>query len=206
MHYNTTSRIVIQGRPLLLFNEALVYITELVDLYSVPKLFNDNYKIEIKKDDILIQFESYLPNSCKYFQPKMKKVLLQSIYNLNLSGEMFTYDFLVFPALKALEGHLKMILSEHSINIDQRGFEIFYSTDNGQNYILKDSYVDLITCTKKRKYIEDAYGHYNRQRHTLFHWANPAAPFDQTRILESNGQARGLIMDTLKIIDQYFVL
>ncbi|MCK4260791.1 MAG: type II toxin-antitoxin system RnlA family toxin [Halanaerobiales bacterium] len=62
-YYKTTNKAVLQGRPLMLFSEASMFVTELVEVDEIPRLFNDNYNIEISKENIMEQYECLLPNS-----------------------------------------------------------------------------------------------------------------------------------------------
>ncbi len=203
IEYYKTETVVMKGRPLLLFNEVMVMLTQLVDLEDIPKTFNDYYKIEIKKDDIETQYEINLSNSYDKHPIKLKKVLLQAIYNNNLEGDMFEYTFLPFPALRALEGHLKYIVSNYSIELEKG---IIGSIFKGQNYGLSQECKTKIVDTKKIKYLEDAYKHYRNHRHSLSHWADFDTPLDTTRIIESISEAKQLIIDTLLLIDKYYIL
>lgn len=203
-YYHSTNKVMIQGRPLLLFNEAMICITELVELEDLPKLFNDIFKVDIKKDDIIEQYQYYLPNSYAQHPLKLKKVLMQAVYNLNLEGDMFAYDFLAFSALKAIEGHLKIVLSKYSIYVRNNSFGFFEKED--LKYVLQQVHATTIACTETVAYIESLYNFYHSQRHALVHWGDPDAPVDQTRIMENIGEARSIIIDSFQLIDKYYVL
>lgn len=203
-YYHTSNKIMLQGRPLLLFNEGVVCIVELVDTDELPKLFNDYFKVEIPKEDVNEQYEHYLPNSHDKHPTKLKKFLMQAVYNYNLEGEMFAYDHLPFPAVKALEGHLKMVLNKYSIEVKKNSFYMFDKT-NGRHE-LQEKYKTEIRCTKTVAYIEEVYNFYFIQRHSLAHWGDVSEPIDQTRILENITEAKSIIMDSLRYIDSYFVL
>lgn len=204
-YYTTTNKTMVQGKPLLLFNEALTFISELIDLEEIPKVFNDLYKINIEKDFIEEQYEHYFPNSHHIFSNKMKKVLFQAVYNIQIKGEMYDQTFLVFPALKALEGYLKIELQSHSIPLNNNKFNMFEKSVTSDRYKLKEEFEHNISNDKKT-HLEDSYNFYRKHRHNLFHWADPSAPVDETRIIENYGEINGLLVNTFKLIDEYYLL
>lgn len=202
IQFFSTGTMMIQGRPLALFNEASVYLTELVDAESISKMFNDYYKINIDKKNIENQYLHYLPNSHDKHNKKMKKVLLQAVYNLNLDGEMYEYSTLIFPGLRVLEGHLKKILNAHSIFLQNNKFSMFKVGENTTKYSL---IVDNVLSDSLKNYFEDVYNFYNKHRHGLFHW-NIEDEIDTTRTIDTLIEAKALIRDTLSKIDEYYTL
>lgn len=204
-YYPTTKKVMVQGRPLLLFNEALVYFTELLELDEIPKVFNDLFEITIQKSDVEEQYQYFFPNSFQVHSSKLKKVLHQAIYNLQITGDMYDQSFLVFPAFKALEGHLKIEMKKHSIDLDNNRFSMFKKDSSGKRYELKEEFRSNID-DDKRKQLEKSYNFYSNQRHALFHWADPSLATDETRIIENFGEIKGLIINTFQLIDEYYLL
>lgn len=149
-HYDT-NKLMVQGKPQTLFSCITTYVTELVDIEEIPKIFNQTYKLNIDKNNVRDEFQYYLPNSYDKFNLKMEKVLYQAVYNLNLSGDMFDGTFLAQPALRVLEGHLKRIVIERKIVPDNKyikrnGFDFF--EPNGSKYQLKADSVGTATSTE----------------------------------------------------------
>ncbi|MGG3990065.1 type II toxin-antitoxin system RnlA family toxin [Bacillus smithii] len=203
-YYKTKKKILIQGIPLLLFTEAMSLLTELIELDDIPHFFNENYNINLSKNDVEELFDHYFPYSSDKHPVKLKKVLYQAVYNLQIKGDMFTYSYLVFPALKALEGHLKYCLHNYSISLENNKFNMFKFDESRTRYFLKTEHHSKVGDPSRINYFEKAYNFYNRQRHSLFHWADPSLPIDDTRELENIGEARTIILDTFKIIDEYY--
>lgn len=205
-YYYTTSKVMIQGRPLLLFNEAISYITELLDLEKIPSTFNDYFNVDIKKTNIEQVYSSFFPYSHSHHSPKLKKVLHQAIYNLQLEGDMFDYTFLAFPSLRALEGHLKYILVSNGIQLENNTFSMYNKVPGTGKYILDPSYISVLNNPAKVEYMERVYNFFKVNRHRLFHWSNPCAPIDQTPVIENLGEAKGIITSTFQIIDEYYTI
>lgn len=135
---------MVQGKPRMLFSCIITYITELVDIDEIPKIFNQTFNLNIDKSNIQNEFQYYLPNSYNKFNEKMTRVLHQAVYNLNINGDMFDGTFLAQPALRVLEGHLKKIVIDRQIAPDNNyikynGFDFFES--NGSKYQLKSESV-----------------------------------------------------------------
>ena len=206
INYYSNKKVVIQGRPLLLFNEIITMFSELIDFDEIPKVFNDCYEIEIKKDDVMSQYEIKMPNSYNKNELKLKKVLLQAVYNTNIKGDMFDYSYLVAPALRALEGHIKYVYKHNSIIIGDKQIGIIFDNNNIDNrHYLKNNYKTNLD-NNKIKYIEKAYNYYFINRHSLFHWNDVELPQDDTRIIENYGEAIRIINDILDLIDSYYIL
>lgn len=207
IQYYSSKKVVVQGRPLLLFNEAITMISELIEPSEIPKAFNDCYEININKDDVITQYEIKMPNSHNKHPLKLKKVLLQAVYNTNIKGDMFEYSYLISPALRALEGHLKYIYKANSILLKKEPVgSIFHK--HGNRFYMKDDYKSKFGELAEINYVENAYNYYYAHRHSLSHWADidNESDIDVTRIIENYGQAINLINDTLKLIDEYYLI
>ncbi len=208
-YYFSNKKVMVQGRPLLLFYETLACISELVDIEELPKVFKDYYTVGIVKSDIESVFQTYFPSSFDKFSPKEKKVLCQCVYNLGLDGDMFDYTFLVFPVLRALEGQLKKGLSNVGIQYNRiNGFDMFRKQEKGKTYVyvLHEDFHEKVKSPCKIDYFGRAYTFFKSKRHELFHWGDENLLGDQTPIIESLSIAKDLIKDTINIIDEYYRL
>ena len=98
---NSKSNTVVNaGKTATAFSTIISYITELVDIEEIPKIFNNTYNVSIDKDEVCSEFQFYMPNSFDKFSSKMEKALLQAVYNLKLNGKMFDGTFLAHPAMR----------------------------------------------------------------------------------------------------------
>lgn len=204
-HYSKSNTVVMQGKPQLLFSTIISYITELVDIEEIPKIFNNTYNVSIDKDEVCSEFQFYMPNSFDKFSSKMEKALLQAVYNLKLNGKMFDGTFLAHPAMRVVEAHLKILLVKYEIIPDAKyikdnGFNMFDKL--GAKYKLKMDQHGTAT-EDKAKYIGNLYTFYHNNRHVLFHWDDPTGPLDTTKLL-SVEDAHDKIKRALAIIDEYY--
>lgn len=199
------NKLVVQGKPKKLFSLLITYICELVDIDKIPEIFNDTFNIDIDKQHIDSQYQHYLPNAYDKIDGKFQKVLYQAICNLNLTGKMYDASFLVQPAFRVLEAHLKQLLLQYKIvsdynDLKENGFNMF--DKNGSKFTLQSNRLGT-TTTNIARHIANTYTFFNNNRHALSHWDDPTAPMDTTSIIDTN-QAHDRIKSVLNIIDTYY--
>lgn len=204
-HYDKGNKLVMQGKPKKLFSTILSYVTELVEVEKIPQIYNDTYKINIDKDEICTKFQYYMPNAYDKLPAKISKTLHQAVYNLKLSGDMFDGTYLAQPVIRAIDGHLKMILSDLEIIPDWKyikanGYDMFEKV--GAKYKLCPDRYGKSTA-EQAKYIGNCYTFFNNNRNRLSHWDDPVAPLDTTDLLNVE-RAHDLIKRTLSLIDEYY--
>ena len=152
-----------QGKPKQLFSTILSYVTELVEIEKIPQIYNDTYKINIDKDEISSKVQYYMPNAYDKLPAKMSKTLHQAVYNLKLDGNMFDGTYLAQPVIRAIDGHLKMILLNLEIIPDWKyikanGYDMFEKV--GAKYRLCSERYGKAT-TEQVKYIGNCYTFFN---------------------------------------------
>lgn len=204
-HYGKNNTVVMQGKPKLLFSKIIGYVTELIDVEEIPKIFNSTYNLNIDKDEVRSEFQFYMPNSYDKLSPKMARSLHQAVYNLKIKGDMFEGTYLAQPAVRVIEAQLKIALIECDIipnarYIKDKTFDMFEK--DGTKYKLKpDRYGNA--KQDQVKYIGNIYTFYHNNRHALEHWDDPTSPLDTTKILDVQ-EAHDLIKRALKLIDKYY--
>lgn len=204
-HYST-NKLVVQGKPLLLFYEVIAVINELVDEDQIIGSFNEYYKVNIPKDAVETQMEVHLPNSYTVLTPKLKKSVKQAVYNLQIDGDMYDYTYLAFPALRALEGHLKNVVSKHGLQLQDGKFHFFDKDKSSGQFTMKNTCKQTVNCVKTVDYIERTYQHIHDRRHKYFHWEESVNGQDQTMVIENIGTARSVIVDAIRLINDYYIL
>lgn len=206
-HYQQKNKLCINGKKEELFNRLLSYIIELLEVDEIPDLLNEVHNLEIAHDTIEDEFNRYFPNSYNNLPSELNKYLHQAVYNLHIMGNMYMYNFLVEPAIRPLEGILKIALQDNDIPIRQqhKNYDSFFVfKQENDNYRLKDMYVKEKHSEEFLQYLSECYTYFNRHRHTLFHWDNPKAAIDTTRILDTVEEAHGIIKDSIILIDKYY--
>lgn len=210
--YNkNTTNIRIQGLSLLLYNLCVSYMNELVDVEEIVQNLEDNFKQNVSPSIIEEQFKYYLPNSYDKHTDKLQKSLLKSVYNLNVNSQEYTCTELVFEVLRALEGHVKITLSRDyevtSSNVFGNLDMFKYDYDNNIASIKSKTKSKILRIKDRVAYYEKAYKHIVLYRHKYFHWDFPDDfGNDGTVQIDDIKDAKNLIKDTLKIIDEYYAI
>lgn len=205
-HYKRSDKVVMQGKPKEIFSTIIGYITELIEVEEIPRIFNNTYNLNIDKDEVHSEFQFYMPNAYdKLPSKKMERVLHQAVYNLKITGDLFDGTYLAQPAMRVVEAQLKSILIECGIipnarYVKENSFDMFDKV--GIKYTLKpDRYGNA--KPEQIKYIGNIYTFYNSNRHSIEHWDDPMAPRDTTELLDVE-RAHDLIKRALAIIDEYY--
>ena len=203
-----TGTVQIQGKPLLLFNEAMSMLGELLELDEIPTCYNKLYKIEIDKDAVREKCKLYMQNSYHKINGKLKKCIHQAVYYELIDGEMFDYSAIPLTAFRSLEGHIKYVLKEFEfITTRHKPIGSFYDKD-GSKYILKTEVKEKINNDNKCNNLEKDNDKYHYIRNSLSHWDDLMLENDEdtTEMIENIDVARTYVRDTLSIIDAYYGL
>lgn len=206
--YYNTHKVQVQGKVLLLFNEAISMFTELIEIDDIPKCYNELYKLNINKDAVREKFELYMQNSYDKFAPKLKKCIYQAIYYTLIDADMFDYTAITLTAFRALEGHIKYSFKEYGIITNKNNRISFqYNKNNNNMFELKLDIRSKINNEYKIQNLEEAYNKYYALRHVLSHWDDLQEDnsIDTTKMIEDINVAKGYIMDVIKIIDSYYI-
>lgn len=204
-YYKTTNKILVQGKPLPAFSLIVYVINLLIPQEQIIETFNTYYSLDIEKSNIEELFSIVLPNSHNLHTGNYRKLLLQALYNSQVDGDMFDYTHLIFPALKALEGHLEKILRTKGIEREYKKFNMFHQPTS--NYELKEVHKNNITDTSFVRYVEKCYNYFTSKRHGYFHYETDiiaGALVELSPIIENVHEAHQIIYDSLNIIDEYY--
>lgn len=208
-YYKSKNKLSIQGKKEDLFNRLSLYIVELLAVDEIPSFLNTVHNLNVDTDVVQSEFSSYFPNSYNLIPSEMNKYLHQAVYNLHIMGNMYVTNFLVEPAIRPLEAILKIALLDHEIPIRKDGMEydsfFVFKNENGK-YMLKDEYIKASHSIRFLDYLSECYAYLHDNRHTLFHWDNPKAAIDTTRILNTVEEAHTIIKDSVNLIDKYYTV
>ena len=110
----------------------------------------------------------------------------------------YDYGQYVYPALRALEGHIRYKLEKNGRHV-RSIFNMFnYDTQNCE-YVIQPGVASMLSNTEKIS-IEKCYNYYTKNRHTIFHYGEIIGQTDNTRLISTKKEAKDLISDTLELI------
>lgn len=183
-----------------LFQIFVTYINEYLG-FNTEQVFASAYRTSIDFEKINQGMQEVCPVFPDGYPESIKRLIRQSIINLNYFIEAEDYSQYAFPALKALEGHIKYLCSNAGIQLDPKANFSCFTQEKGR-YILTP--ISSLTLKQKTKDgIEECYNFYCAQRHTLFHFGDIIGKSDSTRVVESKKEADEIIIKTINLICKY---
>jgi len=190
--------LLVQGKLSLLFQVVTTYIQDLLDNGNITAMLSSAYRMSIDKQAVDTQVQTYFTEYPSDYPENLKKLIKQSAINLLYKIDSEDYGQYVYPALRALEGHLKYLLSKGGITVASgSGFSCFNKLPTGWKLTTPT------TLSKdKVKSVERIYGFYHNNRHSLFHFGDIIGSIDTTRTLSTRTDADNIIHDCLKMIKE----
>lgn len=193
LYQSGNRKLLAQGADSFLFQALITYVNELVGI-EAEQVLATAYRtsINIRKIDkelgkITSTFPSDYPNS-------IRRLIRQAVINLNYFIESEDYSQYVFPAFRALEGHMKYLFAKAKVDITT--FNCFNKELNGL-YCLSPK---TISDPEIRAELERCYNYYNPTRHTLFHFGDIIGATDTTRTIDTKEEADEHIKKCLSYI------
>lgn len=191
-------KLLVQGKNSYLFQVITTTLIELDENTKVEQILGTAYRMSIKEDvvnDAFDPIENGLPST---YPLGIKRLIRQAIINLKYYVESEDYSQYVFPALRALEGHIKYLITLAG-GITGRKFTCFrYDTTVIPNkYVVKEAFPDR----SNNIYLENCYNYYVSQRNSLFHFGdvlNEAC--DNTRSINTKAEADEIIKNCIDLI------
>ncbi len=170
VYYNNLA-ICFQGRPSVLFNNTIEKLLEFFPTSDVVKELLGYYNINIPKEDFENELETLYPNIGN-IDEKVKAILLPSIALKRAAlGGLDDYSYIAYPALRGLEGALKLVFKIHGIIIENKtGFgEYFTFNHTKQKWEAAELTVKNINSSEIQNRLTVMYTAYYNHRHGLFH-------------------------------------
>ena len=115
----SNKNLLVQGKPNVAYQIVFTYISELLGEKKIIPLVKQAFRMSIKTDTITIEanYKNLCPNIPETYNANIKTLIRQAIINLNGYFEAEEYGQYAFPALRAMEGHLKYLFGKHGIMI-----------------------------------------------------------------------------------------
>lgn len=191
-------KLLVQGKNSYLFQVITTTLVELDGNTKIEQILGNAYRMNIKKDvvdNIFGPIENGLPSA---YPLGIKRLIRQSIINLNYYIESEDYSQYAFPALRALEGHIKYLITLAGGSVG-RNFTCFGydKTVNPNKYVVQEAFPDR----SKNIYIENCYNYYVSQRNSSFHFGDVLnETLDNTRCITTKEEADEIIKKCIELI------
>ncbi|MCF7930455.1 MAG: viroplasmin family protein [Acholeplasmataceae bacterium] len=194
--------LVERGTNEALFALVVSHLNDFGRVENIIPILNAQFKTHIEKsslEETLFTIAPKLKN--KSIDIQVYRLIIQAMYNYVQDFEDFgDLSYLIIPATRALEGHLKVMFKEVlNISITNNGFHYFDKDDLGI-YTLQSAHVAL-KREKDVELIEKCYNLLVSTRHVFAHFGNP--DLHDTRFLNAK-DSKEKIKDIILVISEYY--
>lgn len=190
-------KLLLQGKNNYLFQILTATIVELYDDTHIEQILGSAYRISIKKERVSDAYTQMVNGLPENYPQGLKRLIKQSIINMTHYIESEDYSMYAFPALRALEGHIKYLITEAG-GTPGRNFGCFRldKSVTPNRYVVSEHFRD----GSKNNSIENCYNYYYSQRNTAFHFGDIIGPTDNTRLIDTKEEADEIIQKCLDLI------
>ncbi|MFA5470690.1 MAG: viroplasmin family protein [Acholeplasmataceae bacterium] len=194
--------LVERGNSEPLFALVVSHLNDFGRVENILPILNAQFKTKIDKEGL----ENALFTIAPVFKSKrvdiqVYRLIIQAMYNYVQDFEDFgDLSYLIIPATRALEGHLKVMFKEVlGISVTDGSFH-YFDKDSLGVYTLQNAH-KVIGKEKEVKLIEESYNLYTGTRHVYAHFGNPE--LQDTRFLNSE-DSKEKIKDIIITISNYY--
>ncbi len=187
-------KVLVQGKDSILFQIIISIIIELDGSNNIEPILSSAYRISIDSKTIDDAYNVISLNFPAGYPENIKRLIKQSIINLNYSMKSEEYSQYAFSALRALEGHIKYLLTSAGLKVG-KNFDMFNKDGSGAYKLARN-----IADVSKRLQIEECYNYYKSQRDTIFHYGEILGDTDSTRMIETKGEVNEIIQKCIALI------
>lgn len=190
--------VTLQGKPAYLYGEAISLLSycDKVSIDDIVDTINNFHNIDIKTDDVRSEMEVLLPRSYKNIDDMILKLLSPSIVLRKIIMPLEDYSCYAFPALRALEGYIKYLLSLKSVSVGHTFGGIF---DKG---VLTAPVSSQIADSTYQSELERLYSYFVGNRHVIFHTEQILIG---TTVLEDKHEADEIVNNVVTLIETSYI-
>jgi hypothetical protein len=204
--YYENNTVLIQGKPLNLYNEIKLFFYEILSFEEILSKESETYKVDIKPDDIRNELEAYLPSAYPFMQEKIRKIISPSLLMIKLEVSVEDYSLFLYPILRGIEGYIRQILvfkgKEPGVKCVGKIGSLFRKNEN--NYFELMSFAkDDIGCDATCESIARLYNFFTIHRHSLFH-VESGKKIQLTRTICKKESSEALIHEALNLIEDTY--
>jgi Predicted double-stranded RNA/RNA-DNA hybrid binding protein len=194
--FNTKNqKVLVQGENSTLFQMIISIIVELDGNVKLEPILSSAYRTTIDSKSVDNSFNAVCPSFPIDYPDSIKRLVRQAIINLNYYVESEDYTQYAFPALKALEGHIKYLIKMAGGTVNKNFTNFGRDQTTGEYYLSQ-----TISDGTKKAQIEKCYNYYHDQRHTAFHFGDIIGATDNTRLIDTKVEADEIIQKCIALI------
>ena len=200
-------RLLVQGKPLYLYNEFLSFVSysPKVEMNDIVQVTNEFIDTNTDINDARSKLAEMMPIAyAGNVDDVIWKLFTPSLTLSDTDNQFEDYSCFAFPALRALEGYLKYLLTLKQIVIDENhNFGTVFNKDPNDETkkVVIPSQVSRIGDSDFVEALQDIYNYFVRNCHVIFH-------VDQilinTKVIEDKQEAVTIINDVAALIESTY--
>ncbi len=196
-----SGKLLVQGKPTIVFQMLLTNISTLLGTENLIELMRNAYRWTVKKSEVDGQYENLCYNIPKTYPENCVTLIRQALINKLCYVESEDYAQYTFPALKALEGHIKFLMKKAEIDFDSKQIGASFKFNDNDNIFELNGNLSINDINLKHN-IEKCYNYYNNNRHTLFHFGDLIGNVDTSRMIGTKREADEIIDSIVNMINE----
>ena len=209
----TDGKLLVQGKPLYLYNEFLSFISyspnvNMDEIVAATKMFvNSGVK---DASAARAKMAALMPKAYNsgVIDDTIWKVFSPSMALIDVDSSMEDYSCVMFPALRALEGYLKHLLNEigETIDLHHTLGNLFQVDPANTNKFLMKKKAAIVNANRKgsqyKLVLEEVYTYFNKHRHVSFHMSQI---FIDTKVISNKQEAVDTVNEVAELIERTFI-
>jgi len=204
IYYKTTKTVLLQGKPLPIFQEIKLFFYELISDDDIIENENQVFDINITRNDINASLREYMPTAINFLDKKIIKIMTPALALNAINIDLDDYTCFSFPALRGIEGYIKQLFKKsykeykHNNKIGS-----LFGKLNAQNlFPLQEFVKNKIKCPYTIEALEASYNLYYSKRHPYFHIDKHIS---STPIIESKNIAQAINVEIFATIESTYI-
>ncbi len=158
-------------------------------------MLNKDKLLNIEDDQLDEYLQTFFKRAPHNYPENVKRLIKQSIMNLRSTQKGEEYSQYCFPALRALEGHIKYVIVRAGGKMGH-SFSTFQKDPRTGKY----RFDEKVHNHHEVPYIEKCYNYYKSVRDTVVHFGDIIGNTDTTRMIESKDDADEIIIKCINLI------
>ncbi|RZK26801.1 MAG: hypothetical protein EOO43_01760 [Flavobacterium sp.] len=199
----TNNAINIQGESIALKLILIEILSDVLPYKEAIAMQLESIDSKVTTDQVLDQLQEAIPTAFVFLDDTLKAITTPSIALKSINIPMEDFAYILYPALRGLEGLVKKMFKDLAIVVGENfGGYISYNptTDIA---VIEPAHLGKFT-SGQAKGIEEAYRYYKKNRHGLFH---VDGTINTTRMVETKEEALdilGEIFDTFEVSCKHY--
>lgn len=197
--FHKTGTLQLQGKRAMVATLVLDYLSNVLDYSGAVKAQLDTFSVNIEVKQVADEFEGRFPLAHRRITDVVRAQLVTALALSKVNIELPDYSPIAFPALRGLEGFIKVELQTAGLNPVKMNDFGEYFEKNVHEFKMREvphEHVGQLTSTS----LANCYTVFNTERHGIAHMGLTQA---ETRILPTLSNAQHIVTKVITTIEEF---